>query len=377
MPGGRHGTSIKWPKLYEKLRAKGYPKSMAAAISNAAHNRRQRRVGRSAPGPEVVLSKAAYDLGVSLLAGRRTAKVVPHAGGVVIVVPVPEAAAKRLAVPGGLPPSQLHLTLAHIMGSADWRALDRSRRQSIEGLVAGATAAVAAGSRPLHLSVVGSGTWWTPEGECHWAAVDAPGLDDLRHRLVEALGSALSGTSAEVSRDHSWTPHITIGYDLAEAPPVPVDLSWALDAIELWAGPARRSLPLGGVAVVKSDAERRYTFGPVYLPLRLDAHGDWSDSATLQEAVWGYVRNGDRTIPDQHVRGRRAGEWVELAVWPHPVDAELSLPGQEPRRVSFAAGTPFMGVVWDPEPWERVKAGKLRGLSLGGWAQRVVADIAT
>lgn len=42
----RHGPSIKAPKLYEKLRRKGYSKAKAAAISNAAangtidHNRR-------------------------------------------------------------------------------------------------------------------------------------------------------------------------------------------------------------------------------------------------------------------------------------------------------------------------------------------------
>lgn len=34
----RHGKSIKAPKLYEKLRRKGYSKAKAAAISNAAAN---------------------------------------------------------------------------------------------------------------------------------------------------------------------------------------------------------------------------------------------------------------------------------------------------------------------------------------------------
>jgi hypothetical protein len=36
MPGGKKpGPSIKLPKVYERLKAKGYPKSKAAAISNA------------------------------------------------------------------------------------------------------------------------------------------------------------------------------------------------------------------------------------------------------------------------------------------------------------------------------------------------------
>lgn len=36
-PGARHGrsNSLKWPWLYDKLRAKGYDKSKAAAISNS------------------------------------------------------------------------------------------------------------------------------------------------------------------------------------------------------------------------------------------------------------------------------------------------------------------------------------------------------
>lgn len=45
-PGARHGrsNSLKWPWLYDKLRAKGYDKSKAAAISNS--RLRYRKKGR-------------------------------------------------------------------------------------------------------------------------------------------------------------------------------------------------------------------------------------------------------------------------------------------------------------------------------------------
>lgn len=45
-PKGRYGrsTSLKWPWLYDKLRAKGYDKSAAAAISNS--RLRFRKAGR-------------------------------------------------------------------------------------------------------------------------------------------------------------------------------------------------------------------------------------------------------------------------------------------------------------------------------------------
>lgn len=46
-PGKRHGrsNSLKWPWLYDKLRAKGYDKSKAAAISNSRiHTRKNGRI---------------------------------------------------------------------------------------------------------------------------------------------------------------------------------------------------------------------------------------------------------------------------------------------------------------------------------------------
>lgn len=36
MPGSQHGPSIKNPRVYEALRRKGYSKTKAAKISNAA-----------------------------------------------------------------------------------------------------------------------------------------------------------------------------------------------------------------------------------------------------------------------------------------------------------------------------------------------------
>lgn len=44
MPGSDHGSSIKWPSLYEALRRKGYGKTKAAKISNGL--RKKRRKGR-------------------------------------------------------------------------------------------------------------------------------------------------------------------------------------------------------------------------------------------------------------------------------------------------------------------------------------------
>jgi len=123
-----------------------------------------------------------------------------------------------------------------------------------------------------------------------------------------------------------------------------------------------------------AKAEERYTLGPVYVPGRLDGHGEFIDSDTLQKAIWDWVRSGDRTIFLQHSE-KAAGEMVEILTWPMPIQTSLSLPGEDVRKVEFPAETPFMGVVWESWAWELVKAGQLRGYSIGGKARRIEADL--
>ena len=121
-------------------------------------------------------------------------------------------------------------------------------------------------------------------------------------------------------------------------------------------------------------ADERYTLGPVYVPGRLDGHGEHISSGTLQKSIWDWVRAGDRTIFLQHTE-KAAGEMVEILTWPAAIDTTIGIPGEAVQKVSFPAGTPFMGVVWEPDAWDVVKAGKLRGYSIGGRARRVEADL--
>ena len=125
-----------------------------------------------------------------------------------------------------------------------------------------------------------------------------------------------------------------------------------------------------------TKAEERYTLGPVYVPGQLDGHGEFIDATTLQKAIWDWVRSGDRTIYLQHSE-KAAGEMVEVLTWPMPIETQLSLPGEDIRKVEFPADTPFMGVIWETWAWDLIKAGQLRGYSIGGKARRIEADIAT
>lgn len=133
-------------------------------------------------------------------------------------------------------------------------------------------------------------------------------------------------------------------------------------------------------AVAKAADAKRFTLGPFYVPDRLDAHDEWASSEDLQQGVWDYVRKGYRDIHLQHTK-KRAGEWVEIVSWPYETEVELVVPGDEMnkatvRKAQFPEGTAYMGVVWEPWAWDLIKAGKLRGLSMGGFAQRVEVDFA-
>lgn len=127
-------------------------------------------------------------------------------------------------------------------------------------------------------------------------------------------------------------------------------------------------------AFVSKAAEYKYTLGPAYVPMREDAHGEFTDTVTLQAAMWDWVRKGDRTIYLQH-SDKAAGEMVEMMTLPFPLEAELTVPGQGVTKYTFPADTPFLGVVWEDWAWEMVKAGQLRGYSIGGSAKRVEADL--
>jgi hypothetical protein len=136
--------------------------------------------------------------------------------------------------------------------------------------------------------------------------------------------------------------------------------------------------------VLKSDDAKRYTFGPWYPASpetpssdHLDAHGDVATADDLQEAVWDYVRNGDRSIRKQHLGAEHViGEWVELVSWPHAVTVPMTTADGSTVEKSFEPGTVFMGVVWSDDAWDDVQKGLIRGYSLGGSAVRVDVEVA-
>ncbi len=146
--------------------------------------------------------------------------------------------------------------------------------------------------------------------------------------------------------------------------------------VPMGSGGRQKKKPVAIPSVFAKADERRFTLGPWYVPDAYDAHGEWTDATELQSALWDYVRNSDRQIRLQHNVDVVAGEWVEAMTWPYAVNVPmLDVETNQVTDHEFPANTVFMGVVWEPWAWDLVKAGKIRGYSMGGNGQRVTVDL--
>ena len=137
----------------------------------------------------------------------KAAESMIGSGAMVALYPSAEVA-EHLAVEGGSPAGELHVTLAFLG--------DRAAVEDPAGLAAQVQSAIA-GTPPLSGEVGGIGIFPDKgDGTPVWVPVDVPGLAELRGSVVGALDAA--GTP-QVS-EHGFTPHLTLGYDLPGLDPV-------------------------------------------------------------------------------------------------------------------------------------------------------------
>lgn len=126
-------------------------------------------------------------------------------------------------------------------------------------------------------------------------------------------------------------------------------------------------------AVVEKSDDRRVTMGVMYAPGTLDAHGEFVNSDDLEDAVYGYMENGDLEVRKQH--GEEViGRVVGIISWPFEQEVTLkpvSGVEKEAKTVTLPAGTVYATARWTKEAWPLVKSGKIRGFSMGGGAVRV------
>ncbi|MEU8378695.1 2'-5' RNA ligase family protein [Streptosporangium sp. NPDC048865] len=198
--------------------------------------------------PEQVGRKAAQLLAAHGIGGRLVkADDVPeqsHAEGedgrpsAVIVLTLPAEVAGAVAIEGGVPVEELHVTLAYL-----GKGLTAEQLAAAEGAARAAAGSVG----PLAGMVGGLGVFPDyGDGVPVWAPVDVPGLEVLRQRVVDALQAA----GAPVVLSHGYTPHITRAY-LTEGDPLPEPLAAIpvqFHDLEFVVGGEGTPIPLSGAA---------------------------------------------------------------------------------------------------------------------------------
>lgn len=172
-----------------------------------------------------------------------------------------------------------------------------------------------------------------------------------------------------------WTPTTYIAQYLTdgEANIEEITLELARKAFPLAVDEMAKSI--GAYEVQKAEGDKRYTLGAMYIPDRIDAHGEWTDSDELQRAVWDYVRTNDRRIRLQHNREIVAGEWVEVMSFPYEMTVPIKTPSGIEVNHTYPANTVFLGVIWEDWAWEKIQRGEILGYSIGGRAERLYVDM--
>lgn len=305
----------------------------------------------------------------------------PHANSVMLALWMPSGLAKSIAVDGGEPADDMHVTLGYF-GKV---GRDLSPEQS--DLIYKCASKSAQAGAPIKGRISGIGRFTATHTSDHkdvmYASLDAPGLGKFRHGLMEEIHKCANIMKSEI---HDFTPHVTLKY-LAHDEPSPIhridhhEVQFA--HLVMAVGKERRPIPLGEVEqmykavceIVKS--EQRLVTGIVLQPEAVDAQGDIIGEQAIADAAHAFVANyNNRTkIGVQHtVPAGSAPEMFPKGV--HLVESyvcpvDLILNGRHVKK-----GTWIMTVfVEDDVIWERVKAGKIRGLSIGGIAkvQRLAA----
>lgn len=128
-----------------------------------------------------------------------------YSDGCMIALYPPQQLAEDLAVPGGLDPAEMHVTIAYLGDTAD---VDRDK------LLAAAQAL--AGRGAIEGSISGHARFTGGEQDVIVALVDSADLEDLRRDTL----ARLTGDGIDIHRNHGYTPHLTITYldQAADAP---------------------------------------------------------------------------------------------------------------------------------------------------------------
>jgi 2'-5' RNA ligase len=164
-----------------------------------------------------------------------------YSDGIMIALMVPDPVAQQIAVEGGLPPEELHITLAYLGKRSELSEPDEFVRKVLETLMD-----TVPEQEMVKGKVNGTGRF-NIEGDKDvvYYAYDSPSLGKLRQIIVEALDDA----EVKYSKDHGFTPHISALYvpKGSETPPMkPANVGIMFEAVHFVYGETSIPIKLGG-----------------------------------------------------------------------------------------------------------------------------------
>jgi 2'-5' RNA ligase len=156
-----------------------------------------------------------------------------HTGVMVAFYPSKEQQ-KQLAIEGGEPAHEVHLTLA-FLGEVGAELVPADEPRLIE-----AVAGWAATQAPISAITNGHGIFTSGPTAVTYASIDAPDLPTARQALVEALDKA----QLPPMRNHGYTPHMTLAYAELRDVAVP-DMTLLFDSVVIAFAGNQTTIPLG------------------------------------------------------------------------------------------------------------------------------------
>jgi 2'-5' RNA ligase len=178
----------------------------------------------------------------------------PHTGVMVAFYPT-AAQQQEMALSGGEPAEDLHLTLAFL------GEVGAELQPEDEAKVIAAVTAWAETQQPLDAVTNGHGIFATGPTPVTYASVDSPQLPAARQSLVEALDKA----GVPSTQTHGYVPHVTLAYDERRDVQVP-SLSLRFDTVVVAFAGTKTRIPLGvkTVSVVGAASLSLYTAAEMY-----------------------------------------------------------------------------------------------------------------
>lgn len=153
-----------------------------------------------------------------------------------VVLTFSENAKQQLAIRGGLPPSELHITLGYFGKTSDLGERARAELRIM-------CKRIASGVGPIKVNLNGI-TRFSGQEDALVVNADSPTIGHLHTSLMDGARARDIGNGSE----HGFTPHMTLGY-LNHDDPMPIT-RWApveivVNGIELWWGESREWFELG------------------------------------------------------------------------------------------------------------------------------------